>query len=180
MILVISVVCLSICSNPHTPWSSTLCRYWSRPALIFWPPSCRWKIHCQAGLQHCIETLQHFVGKAAELLVLSASNHQAKCGLSQQNAMLPEMAHIHTAASHNNIREDQDTYKLATMMWAMFEMQLLRHPNNLHAYMQLVARLSLQSLASQIVGTLCKQVSHSSVPFPRRRQPYLTLSHTTW
>ena len=106
------------------------------------------------------KTLQHLVAEAANLPVLSASNYQATCELSQQDAMLPEMPHVHMAASQNYIREDQDAHKLATMMWTML---CVFHPTDFHLFMQLVQRLSFQSLAGEIVDTLCKQVRHSYV-----------------
>ena len=157
-------------------WWSVWCRYWTRPALIFWPPSCRWKIRCQAGLQHCIDTLHHLNAEAANQPVLHASKHQAKSEPSQQSAVLPEMAHVHTPAAQPGIRAEQDANNLANMMWIALEVQLFCIPADFHAFMHLVEHLSLQSLASQLKQTLCQQVRHSCVT---QHSTYLNLQHIT-
>ena len=134
-------------------------------------------MHCQAGPQHCIAILQHYVAKAAAVPVLTASNHH-KCEPSQLDAVPTEVAHIHTPAAQPCIREDQDAYNLANMMWTMLEMQLLQHPSEFLAFMQLIEPLNLQSLASEIMESLCKQVSHSCIT-QRSICSCLTLQHIT-
>ena len=154
--------------------SSICCRYWTRAALVFWPPSCRWWIHRQKGLQHCMDILERLTTEPDQLD--SSADPQPQPATSKLPSAAANAAELHPtlqtdtvharqSAAHSRSRGNQDPYTLANMMWNLFKQQLLCSPSELNTFTQAVKRLNFQSLADQVVDNMRRTVSLQLITF---------------
>ena len=164
------------------------CRFYERSAMMFWPRSHRWLIHCKEGLQHCLDTLQQLIAKAVNKPELPANAQPpasilpsaATCG-----AQLHTSGHLESAHAHEPTAGDQNARDLAEVMWTTLGQEMLRKQHlsiftqntlgqdmprkssDLSIFMQSVGRLDAPSLAVQIVDRMCDRVKNfcCSKPF---------------
>ncbi len=148
------------------PTQRQCCRVYERAAVIFWPRSHRWPVHCKAGVTHCLNAIQQLTADAA-----SKAQHLAHA---QQSANDPPLATTHGAQLHTAgcsetnhtcdlTANDQDAHDLADAVWTTFGQKLLRTSSDLNKLVQIVNHLDGPSLAARIVGRMCKRVSKSLV-----------------
>jgi len=142
------------------------CRHYERAAVIFWPRSHRWLVHCKAGLPHCLDTMQQLIAEAANKAQHVTNAQQSAINLPSATT---HGAQLHTAgcseANHtcDLTANDQDAHDLADAVWTTFGQKLLRTSSDLNKLVQIVNHLDGPSLAARIVGRMCKRVRKSLV-----------------
>ncbi len=164
------------------------CRFYERFAVMFWPRSHRWLVHCKAGLIHCLDTLQQLITKAVNKTELPANAQPpasilpsaATCG-----AQLHTSGHLGSDHAHASTAGYQNARDLAEVMWTTLGQEMLRKQHlsiftqntlgqdmprkssDLSIFMQSVSRLDAPSLAVQIPDRMCDRVKNfcCSKPF---------------
>jgi len=142
------------------------CRHYERAAVIFWPRSHRWLVHCKAGLPHCLDTMQQLIAEAANKAQHVTNAQQSAINLPSATT---HGAQLHTAGCSEITRardftaKDQDARDLADVIWTTFGQELLRTSSDLNTFVQNVSRLDAPSLATRIVERMGKRVSNSLV-----------------
>ncbi len=140
------------------------CRFYERSAVMFWPRSHRWLIHCKEGLQHCLDTLQQLIAKSVHQTELPANAQPpasilpsaATCG-----AQLHTSGHLGSGHAHASTAGYQNAHDLAEVMWTTLGQEILRKPSDLSIFMQTVSCLDAPSLAAHIVDRMCDRVRDS-------------------
>lgn len=146
------------------------CRLYERSAVMFWPRSHRWLIHCKEGLQHCLDTLQQLIAKAVNTTDLPA-NAQPPASIlplaAIHGAQLHTSGHLESAHAHAPTAGYRNARDLAEVMWNTLGQQMLRKPSDLSIFMQSISCLDVPSLAVQIVNRMCDRVRNfcCSKPF---------------
>ena len=142
------------------------CRLYERSAIMFWPRSHRWLIHCKEGLRHGLDTLQQLIAKAVHE-TQSLANAQPSASIlpsaATHEGQLHTSGHLESAHAHVPTAGYQNARDLAEVMWTTFGQELLCKPSDLSHFMQSVSRLDAPSLAAQIVGRMCDRVGDSSL-----------------
>lgn len=140
------------------------CRFYERSAVMFWPRSHRWLIHCKEGLRHCLDTLQQLIAKAVHKPQLSA-NAQPSASIvpsaATHGAQLHTSGHLESAHALDPTAGDQHAHDLAEVMWTTLGQEMLRQPSDLSIFMQSVSRLDARSLAAHVVDRMCDRVRDS-------------------
>jgi len=140
------------------------CRIYERAAVMFWPRSHRWLIHCKEGLRHCLDTLQLLISEAANKTKLPANAQPSASVLPSAAihiAQLHTSGHLESVYAHDPTAGDQDARDLAEVMWTTLGQEMLRKPSDLSIFMQNVSCLDAPSLAAHIVDRMCNRVKNS-------------------